>query len=49
MRGEREEGWTDGGGGGRRVIAADHALQKWMKNNLKRGRDRKNKKEEGCV
>lgn len=35
MRGEGEEEWTDGGGGrGGRVIAADHGLQKRLKNNL---------------
>lgn len=35
MRGEGEEGWTDGGvGRGRRAIAADHSLYKWLKNSL---------------
>lgn len=30
-----EEGWTDGGvGRGRRAIAADHSLYKWLKNSL---------------
>lgn len=47
MRGEVDEGWTGGGGRGGRVIAADHAIQRRMKNTL--SRYRKNKERGGGV